>query len=62
MKLNFWQWLGVVLLVIAAILWFMRQRNEAKEKEFGTPQIQFSPEAEEPTTEPTSAPATAPAA
>ena len=29
-KLNFWQWLGVVLLIIGIVWWVMREKNEAK--------------------------------
>ena len=57
MKLNFWQWLGVVLLVIAVVLWIVRQRNERKQAELGTPTINYTDTGEEPTTEPTTAPA-----
>ena len=54
MKLNFWQWLGVVLLVVATVLWFMRRQNEQKEAEFGTPAITYPDTGKEPTTEPAS--------
>lgn len=59
MKLNFWQWLGVVLLVIATVLWIMRQINASKEAEFRTPAVNFTEE--EPATEPTTEPAAEPA-
>ena len=29
MKLNFWQWLGVVLLVIGVALWIMKKTRSA---------------------------------
>lgn len=63
MNLNFWQWLGVVLLVVATGFWIMRERNERKQTEFGTPSMTYTEEdpATEPTTEPTTAPMTQPA-
>jgi drug/metabolite transporter (DMT)-like permease len=30
MKLNFWQWVGVVLLVLGAILYFTRDDKDKK--------------------------------
>ena len=29
MKLNFWQWIGVVLLIVGVVWWIARERNEA---------------------------------
>ncbi|HEV2294922.1 MAG TPA: hypothetical protein VGR35_13800 [Tepidisphaeraceae bacterium] len=58
MKLNFWQWLGIVLLVVATALWIMRQRNEQKQAEFEQPVIMYSDP--DPTTDPRSDPTTEP--
>ena len=33
MKLNFWQWLGVILLIVGAALWIYERRKPAA----GTP-------------------------
>jgi hypothetical protein len=29
-KLNFWQWLGVVLLIVGIVWWIRREKDEAK--------------------------------
>ena len=63
MKLNFWQWLGVVLLVVAAGLWINRTLQDRKQAEMGQPAPGFTEptQEEEATTEPAGAsPATAP--
>ena len=60
MKLNFWQWLGVVLLLVAIGFWINRQRMERTAAEAGKATPGFDPSQyaeEEPTTEPTTAPA-----
>lgn len=68
MNLNFWQWLGVVLLVVASAFWIMRQRNQSKQAEFGAPSMIYTEEepttdsATEPTMEPMTEPTTKPAA
>ena len=28
MKLNFWQWLGVVLLIVGVVAWIVEKRGE----------------------------------
>ncbi len=61
MKLNFWQWLGVVLLVIATVFWIMQRRDQSREADFGTPTLPFTDDAEEPMTDPMAEPATTPA-
>lgn len=65
MKLNFWQWLGVVLLLIAIGFWINRQMTERAASDAGKPAPGFDPSQfpeEEPTTEPSAtAPSTAPA-
>ena len=64
MKLNFWQWLGVVLLLIAIGFWINRQMMERTVSETGKPSPGFDPSKfeEEPTTEPAAtAPSTLPA-
>ena len=64
MKLNFWQWMGVVMLLLATPLWIYNKMNERKSKEMGVPSMTMPPyTGEEPTTEPTteSATTTAPA-
>ena len=59
MKLNFWQWLGVVMLLLATPLWIYNKMNERKSKEMGTPSTTMPPyTGDEPTTEPTTEPAT----
>ncbi len=65
MKLNMWQWLGVVMLVVASALWVNNKLTERKEAEMGKPAAPFSYEEQPttetaPTTEPAAAPATAP--
>ena len=59
MKLNFWQWLGVVMLLLATPLWIYNKMTERKTAEMGKPTLTTTYE-EEPTTEPTTEPATAP--
>ncbi len=54
MKLNFWQWLGVAMLLLATPLWIYNKMNDRKTAEMGTPTI-TAPYEEEPTTEPTTA-------
>ena len=67
MKLNFWQWLGVVMLLLATPLWIYNKITERRTAEMGKPTMNApyeEEEEEEPTTEPastTTAPATAPA-
>ena len=64
MKLNFWQWLGVVLLLIAIGFWINRAMTERSAAESGKPAPGFDPSkfAEEPTTEPAATtPSTVPA-
>ncbi len=61
MKLNFWQWLGVVLLIVAIGFWVNRRNNERKAAEAGQPVPMAYPADEEPATEPATGPATAPA-
>ena len=60
MRLNFWQWLGLILLIGAGAYWIYEQKAE---REAGTSQqtTQAEPAAAPPTTVP-SAPTTAPAA
>ena len=61
MKLNFWQWLGVVMLLLVTPLWIYNKITERRTKQMGEPSITNpSIYEEEPTTEPTTAPATAP--
>ena len=59
MKLNFWQWLGVVMLLLATPLWIYNKMNERKSKEMGVPSMTMPPyTGDEPTTEPTTGPVT----
>lgn len=59
MKLNFWQWLGVVMLLLATPLWIYNKMNERKSREMGVPSMTMPPGSEEePTTESTTGPAT----
>ena len=59
MKLNFWQWLGVVMLLLATPLWIYNKMNERKSREMGVPSMTMPPYSEEdPATEPTTGPAT----
>ena len=60
MKLNFWQWLGVVMLLLATPLWIYNKMTERKAREMGVPSMTMPPYTgdEEPTTEPTTGPAT----
>ena len=63
MKLNIWQWLGVVLLIVAIYFWVTRNMRERKFKEASQPlpALQIPGDEEEtPTTEPATGPATAP--
>ncbi len=63
MKLNFWQWLGVVMLLLATPLWIYNKMTERKTAEMSKPTMTAPYAEEEPTTEPTTEPAaTAPAA
>ena len=32
-KLNFWQWLGVVLLIVGIVWWILRDKEEAGKKD-----------------------------
>ncbi len=57
MKLNFWQWLGVVLLIVAIGFWVNRRNNERKAAEAGRPVPMSYPADEEPATGPATAPA-----
>jgi hypothetical protein len=61
MKLNIWQWLGVVMLVLAIGFWVNRQFMEHKQADAakGVPVKDYADD--EPTSTPTSAPASAPA-
>jgi hypothetical protein len=63
MKLNFWQWLGVILLLIAIGFWINRQMMERTTSDAGKRAPGFDPSQfpEEPTTEPATAPTTVPA-
>ncbi|MGB7159432.1 MAG: hypothetical protein WBD40_15295, partial [Tepidisphaeraceae bacterium] len=61
MKLNFWQWLGVVLLIVAIGFWINRKINERKQADAGKPAPGFTEYVDEPTTEPTTEPAAEPA-
>ncbi len=64
MKLNFWQWLVVAMLVLVTPLWIYNKVTDRKTEQMSKPTITTTYEDEpttEPTTEPTAAPATAPA-
>jgi len=56
MKLNFWQWVGVALLLIATPLWLYTKMNDRKAEEMSVPTITTTYE-DEPTTEPATEPA-----
>ena len=59
MKLNFWQWIGVGMLVLATPLWIYNKMTERKTAEMNKPTMAPAfPGDEEPTTEPTTEPAT----
>ena len=70
MKLNFWQWVGVVILLLATPIWVYNKMGERKAHQMSKPpaNILRYPEDEsttnpatEPSAGPTTAPATAPA-
>jgi hypothetical protein len=61
MKLNFWQWLGVVMLLLATPLWIYNKITERKTAEMNKPSVTTPYAEDEPTIEPTTAPATVPA-
>ena len=58
MKLNFWQWLGVAMLVLVTPLWIYNKITERRTKEMGTPTMTMPAYEEEATTEPTTVPGT----
>ena len=60
MKLNFWQWLGVAMLVLVTPLWIYNKITERRTKQMGQPMMTMPAHEEESTTEPTTVPATAP--
>ena len=59
MKLNFWQWLGVVMLALATPLWIYNKMTERKTAEMSKPTMPMPAYSDgEPTTEPSTEPAT----
>ena len=60
MKLNFWQWIGVIMLLLATPLWIYNKMTERRTAEMGKPTLNGPIYEEEATTEPTTEPATAP--
>ena len=57
-KLNFWQWLGIVLLVIGVTAWIIRERKEKQDPQPQPPPAKVTPAAPPPSTGPTTGPAT----
>jgi hypothetical protein len=62
MKLNFWQWLGVVLLLIGIGFWINREMRERQQEEAGKAAPGFAQPPDDATEDPTTQPTTESAA
>ena len=60
MKLNFWQIIGVVVIIAAAIGIFIKESGKSTKPETDTTTVQPAPTVPEVTTQPASKPATQP--
>jgi len=60
MKLNFWQIIGVVVIIAAAIGIFIKESGKSNKPQTDTTTVQPTPVAPEVTTQPASKPATQP--
>ena len=57
MKLNFWQWLGIIIVAIALIFIIRRESGERKRPPTPAHEMDARPAVEQPTTTPTTVPA-----